>query len=168
MTLFKKLSVLFGLIVIFGMAPLAFAQDPAAPAQETAAPAPAPAQKTAAPAPVSAAPVNRNFDEDWKITVNGKAKSAGAISFRVIFAPSYDGSPGPEKFIEVLVSEGTSENDAADMIGNAFQVILGEDDFNIKVSWGENIKIEAKDDTPDFVLELASSSVQGLSIEVEG
>ena len=71
------------------------------------------------------------------------------------------------EYVEVLVSEGTSENDVADMIGNAFEVILGEDDFNIKVSWGENIKIEAKDDTPAFVLEIASSSVQGLSIEIQ-
>jgi hypothetical protein len=176
MNIFKKLSVLCGLTAMLGMTPLAFSQDAAAPAEDATAPvqdAAAPAEDASA-APVAAeavpaprAPVNGDFGDDWKITVNGKAKSAGAISFRVVFAPSYDGSPGPEKFVDALVPEGTGENDVADIISNAFKTILGEDDLKIKVSWGENIKVKAEGETPDFVVEIVSNSVQGVSVEIQ-
>jgi hypothetical protein len=156
MNIFKKLSILCGLIAISGMASLAFAQDTAAPAEATAAPAPTPV-----------APVYNNFDDDWKISVNGKAKGPGTIKFKVVFAPSDDGLPGAEKFVEAPIPKGTRENDVAVMISNAFKAILGEDDFKIKVSWGENIKVKAKGDTPDFVLEVASNSVKGVSLKVK-
>ena len=108
-----------------------------------------------------------HWSDDWKIVVDGKADSGGSISFKVTFEPNEDGSTRAAAEISALVAEGTSENDTADLIGNAFRAVLGEDDFKIDVSWGENVKIDSKRKTPDFLLELTGNSVQGVSIDIE-
>jgi len=87
--------------------------------------------------PTSLAIADGHWSDDWKITYMGKAKSTGTISFQLTF-----------------------------QAGEDFAAVLGEDNFKISQSWGENVIVKARGDTPDLSLELISSSVQGISIVI--
>jgi hypothetical protein len=50
---------------------------------------------------------------------------------------------------------------------NNFRAVLGDDSYKIKTSWGNNVSVKTRSDTPDFVLELTGSSVQGISVEID-
>jgi hypothetical protein len=110
---------------------------------------------------------DENWSDDWKISINGKTDNGGTLSFTVTFKPNDDGTVRDPVTVSAPIPEDTGENDAADMIGNAFAAILGEDDFDIDVTWGENIKVEANGDTPDFAIVIADNPLQGVSLEIE-
>ena len=108
-----------------------------------------------------------HFSDDWKISIDGKTASRGTLSFKLSFKPAEDGTVRDSVVVSVPVPEDAGENDVADMIGNAFKATLGEDDFDIDTSWGENVKVEAKRDTPDFSLVIADNPLQGISLEIK-
>ena len=108
-----------------------------------------------------------HWSDEWKISVDGKSDSGGAINFKLTFEPDGDEAPRAPVTVDVLIPEGTGENDMADMISNSFRAVLGDDDFDIDTSWGEHIKVEADGDTPDFVIEVAGNSVDGVSVELD-
>jgi hypothetical protein len=107
------------------------------------------------------------FSDELIIIVKGEAENAGKISFRLTYAPSDDGLAGGEEFIEAPIPAGTSENDAAEMIANAFKTVLHVNKFDVDWHDGEKIQVEAKSDTPDFSIEIASDPLQGISIVIE-
>jgi hypothetical protein len=108
-----------------------------------------------------------HWSDDWKISVDGKSDSGGKISFKLTFEPDEDEAPRDAVTVDVLIPEGTGEDDMADMISNSFRAVLGDDDFDIDTSWGEHIKVEASGDTPDFVIEIAGNSVEGVDVEID-
>jgi len=107
------------------------------------------------------------WSDDWKIEVSGRAKSAGTISFELTYKPGEDGTAADPVSVDVLVANDARDNDIAEVITNNFEALLGEDAFKINQSWGENVTIKARGDTPDFALALTSSSVQGISIVID-
>ncbi len=110
-------------------------------------------------------------DNEWsgneKIKVEGKAKSAGTISFKISFQPAEDGTAVDTVKIDVLVSDKTKKDDVAVFITNNFRAVLGDDNFKINQSWGNNVSVKAKGDTPDFSVEMTGNSVQGISLEID-
>jgi hypothetical protein len=107
------------------------------------------------------------YSDEWTLIVKGESENAGKISFKLVYAPSDDGLAGDEVFIEAPIPAGTSENDAAEMIANAFKTVLHVNKFDIDWHDGEKIQVEAKAQTPDFAIEIASNPLQGISITIE-
>ena len=114
----------------------------------------------------SLAVADDQWSDDWKIEVSGRAKSAGTISFELTYKPGEDGTAADPVSVDVLVAEDARDNDIAGVITNNFEALLGEDAFKISQSWGENVTIKARGDAPDFALAMTSSSVLGISIEI--
>jgi len=115
---------------------------------------------------VSLAIADDHWSDDWKITYMGKAKSTGKISFQLTFEAGEDGTAVDPVTIDVLVSDKATDNEIAELTTNNIGAVLGEDGFKISQSWGENVVVKARGDTPDFSLELVNSSVQGISIVI--
>ncbi len=108
-----------------------------------------------------------HWSDDWKIEVKGRANSAGTISFKLTFEPGEDGTAADPVSIDVLVPDDAKDNDIAETIANNFEALLGDENFKVNQSWGENVTVKAKKDTADFELTMISSSVQGISIEIK-
>jgi hypothetical protein len=108
-----------------------------------------------------------HWSNDWKIEVDGRAKSAGTISFEINFQPGEDGTTADSVSIDVLVPDDAKDDDVAETIANNFEALLGDDNFKVNQSWGKNVTVQARKDTPDFELVMISSSVQGMSIEID-
>lgn len=108
-----------------------------------------------------------HWSDDWKIEVKGRADSAGTISFAMNFEPAEDGTTADPVRVDVLVPEDAKDNDIAETIANNFEALLGDDNFKVNQSWGENVTIKARKDSPDFELTMTSSNVQGVSIEIK-
>jgi hypothetical protein len=116
-------------------------------------------------APVTQA--DDHWDDDWKISVSGKSKSAGSLSFTLTFEPADDGAAREAATVTVAIPEGTGANDMADLISAAFRGTLGDDQFHSEVDWGEHVKVKGKGDTPDFTVAIAQNTVQGLSLAIK-
>jgi len=116
--------------------------------------------------PTSLAIADGHWSDDWKITYMGKAKSTGTISFLLTFQAAEEGMVADQVTIDVMVSDKATDNEIAELTTNNFAAVLGEDNFKISQSWGENVIVKARGDTPDLSLELISSSVQGISIVI--
>ena len=108
-----------------------------------------------------------HWSDDWKIEVSGRADSAGTISFAINFEPAEDGTTADPISVDVLVPEDTKDNEIAETIANNFSALLGDENFKVNQSWGENVTIKAKRDAADFELSMTSSNVQGISIEIK-
>jgi len=108
-----------------------------------------------------------HWSDDWKISTSGRSSSNGALNFSLTFEPGKDGTAADPITIEVLIADNTRDNDIAELISNNFRGKLGEDDFKIDTSWGEHVKVKARGDTPDFVVELSGNTVQGISLEIK-
>ena len=108
-----------------------------------------------------------HWSDDWKIEVKGRANSAGTISFKLTFEPGEDGTAADPVSIDVLVPNDAKDNDVAETIANNFEAVLGDENFKINQSWGENVTVKAKKETADFELAMTSSSVQGISIVIK-
>jgi hypothetical protein len=115
-----------------------------------------------------AAPVNADdqFADEWKISASGSAVTAGSISFTLTFEPDNDGNARDPITIDTPVAANASEDDIVSLIGDAFSKALGEDDFDVDISWGEKVEVKAQEDTPNFALTVANNSLQGVSIKI--
>jgi len=103
----------------------------------------------------------------WKVAVDGKSSSSGTIGFKLSFEPDDEGATRDPITVDAPIPEKKSKNDVAELVTSAFQGVLGEDDFKIDRSWGNNVKISARGKTPDFVLEIAGNTVQGISLVLD-
>ena len=115
-------------------------------------------------APLSA---SDQFDDEWKIGVSGNAVTAGSISFTLTFEPDNNGSARDPITINIPVPANTSEEDIVSLLGDSFSSALGADGFDVAVSWGEHVKVEAEGDLPEFAIALTSNTVQNVNIEIE-
>lgn len=102
----------------------------------------------------------------WKIEVDGKSKSKGNIGFKLTFTADKAGATADPVTIDIIVPEKAKKGDVAEMISNDFRGTLGDENFKIKID-DHDVKVKAKGDTTDFVLELTNNTVQGINIEVD-
>lgn len=119
---------------------------------------------------LGSAPVTQaddHWDDDWKISVDGKSESAGSLSFTLNFEPADDGAAREPATVTVAIPKGTGANDMADLISAAFRGTLGDDEFHSEVDWGEHVKVKGKGETPDFTVAIAENTVQGLSLVIK-
>jgi hypothetical protein len=98
----------------------------------------------------------------WRIEMSGQALTTGEILFRVT---PRQGEPVD---VSVGIKSGRAENNVAKDVRDALAAKLSPDRYTVEVDDGEDILIKKKDGQPDFALELIESSVQNVSIKVEG
>jgi len=98
----------------------------------------------------------------WRIEMSGQALTTGDIVFRV--------TPRQGEAVDVVVGikSGRAENNVARDVRDALAAKLSPDRYSVEVDDGEDILIKKKEGQPDFALELVESSVQNVSIKVEG
>lgn len=94
----------------------------------------------------------------WRIKFDGKADADGKIVLRII-PPQGD----PQE-IEATIPAGTTENGVAALVRDRLKTVLGEA-YHVERDDFENVLIKSRGKTPDFGLELASSSITGLKID---
>jgi hypothetical protein len=101
-----------------------------------------------------------DLSNKWRIKINHNAKSDGEIVFRL--------SPENQTAIDVTVhiKAHTMENSVAADIKKAMKAQLPKDGFHVERDDFEDVLIKKRGDTPDFGLELVSSSVEGVSIDI--
>jgi uncharacterized protein (DUF2141 family) len=98
----------------------------------------------------------------WRIELDGQALKTGEIVFRVT---PRQGEPTD---VTVNVRSGRAENNVAKDVRDAFAATLGPERYSVEVDDGEDILIKKKEGQPDFALELVESSVQNVSVKIEG
>lgn len=108
-----------------------------------------------------------HMGKEWQIKVDGKATSAGAITFRLTSAPSEDGTTAEPVTVEVLVAEKAKHKDIQATIKNNFRAKLGDDNYKIKTKGSDRVTIKTKSKTPQFLLEMTNNTAQGISVSVE-
>ena len=97
----------------------------------------------------------------WNIELEGTAIKAGDIVFRVT---PRQGDPTD---ITVNVTPGRDEAKVVKDVRDALAAKLPPDRFTVDAT-GNDITIKKKDGQPDFALELVDSSVQNVSVKIEG
>ena len=108
-----------------------------------------------------------HWSDEWEVEVDGKSTSSGIINFKITFEPGVDVAAREAVTVDVQVANDTGENDVADIISNSFRAVLGDEEFEVDVKSGEKVEIESKGETPNFVLEITASSIQGISLELD-
>jgi len=98
----------------------------------------------------------------WRIEIDGQALNTGDMEFRV--TPSQGDAVG----IVATIRSGRSENHVAKDIRDAFAARLSPERYTVEIDDGEDILIKKKDGQPDFALELVESSVQNISVKIQG
>lgn len=121
---------------------------------------------TFAGTPVPAA-ADGHWSDEWEIKVDGKSESRGAISFEISFEPGDDGVTRDPVIMDVLVANGTGENEIAFLISNHFRAVLGDQEFEIEVESGEQVEMEGRKGTPDFALAVTPSAVRGIRVKLD-
>jgi len=98
----------------------------------------------------------------WRIELDGKAAKSGDLEFRV--------TPSQGEPIDVVatIRSARAENDVAKDVRDAFAAKLSPERYSVEVDDGEDILIKKKDGQPDFALELVESSVQNVSVKIQG
>lgn len=110
----------------------------------------APAVQASEPKPVS----------KWRIEFNHTTDNDGAVTFRI--AP--DG--GQPIDVETKIPKGTGENHAARIVKDSLKASLG-DAYHVEVDDGEDVLVKRRGKTPKFIVTMVSTSLTGLTIEVE-
>jgi uncharacterized protein (DUF2141 family) len=98
----------------------------------------------------------------WRIELDGQPLKSGEILFRV--TPRQ----GEATDITVNIKSGRAENNVAKDVRDAFAAKLSPQRYSVEVDDGEDILIKRKEGQPAFALELVESSVQNVSIRIEG
>jgi len=151
-----QLFLCAGIALVASSLALAQTPAPAAPATEAAPPAAA-----AAPAAPAAMP-NMVYAGEWRISVDGGANSDGLLAFQVA------SSSGKTGTIQVVIKNGTGENNVAEAIRDAFKVQVNKEKYDVRNSGGETVVLKKKKkEFDDFSVILVSSTVKGSKIAVE-
>jgi hypothetical protein len=97
----------------------------------------------------------------WRIKVDGKADSDGAVVFRI--------SPKEATATDVTVpiQKGMSDNQAAQAIVAAFDLYLPKDGFKSERDDGEDVLLRKAGKTPSFGLEIVSSTALNLELKLK-
>jgi hypothetical protein len=104
---------------------------------------------------VGAEPSNK-----WRIECDNTADNDGVIVLRI--------SPvgGAPIDVETKVPARSGENKVAQLLRDSLRASLGKG-YKVEVDDGEDVLIKKKGKTPNFDLTLVSSSVTGLTLEIE-
>ncbi len=97
----------------------------------------------------------------WRIQCSEGAKSSGELLFRF--------TPRGEAALDVVVPipDGTSENNVARRIRDAFSAKLDPQRFHVEVDDGEDVLVKKKGGQPDFDLALVSNTVKAVRIKLD-
>ncbi len=97
----------------------------------------------------------------WRIEVSEGAKSAGQMVFRV--------NPVGQNYIDVTVNiaEGQGENYVAKEITRAFRAQLPQDRYNVERDDGEDVLIKKRKGVSNFGLQLISTNVKAVRINLD-
>ena len=98
----------------------------------------------------------------WRIEMSGQALTTGEILFRV--TPRQ----GESVDVSVGIRSGRAREQRRQGCARRTCRKAQPDRYTIEVDDGEDILIKKKEGQPDFALELVESSVQNVSIKVEG
>lgn len=90
----------------------------------------------------------------WRLVVDGTARSAGDVAFRV--TPN-GGTPVE---VAIKVPANHAENSIARDLREAFRAKLPSKQFHIEVDDGEDVLLKKRMGQPDFVVELVASSIE--------
>jgi len=97
----------------------------------------------------------------WRLEVDGRAESAGKVELKV--TPHQ----GTATDVSVNVADKRGENDIAKDIRDALEAQLPVDRYKVEVDDGEDVLIKKMSGQPDFVVELVSSGLQGVKLQVK-
>ncbi len=97
----------------------------------------------------------------WRIEVSEGAKSNGLILFRL--------TPKDSESINVTVhiNDGLRENRVAKEIKNAFKSQLPKGSYHVERDDGEDVLVKKRGKTSNFKLELISSNVKAVRINID-
>lgn len=112
-----------------------------------------PAAASAADGP---APSNK-----WRLVVDGTARSAGDVAFRVT---PVGGAPVE---VSISVPNNHGENAIARDLRTAFRAKLPSKQIHVEVDDGEDVLLKKHLGQPDFLVELVSSTVQNTSFKLK-
>ena len=102
-----------------------------------------------------------HYSNKWRIEVSEGANSDGVILFNV--TPK----GGTAQEVSVTVKDGASENHVARVIRDAFEKQLDSRKFGAEVDDGEDVLVKKHHSEPDFALQLVSSTVKGVRLNIE-
>lgn len=97
----------------------------------------------------------------WRIEVSEGAKSSGVMVFRV----SPKGQPAID--VTVHINDGLRENMVAQAIKDAFREQLPSDGYHVERDDGEDVLVKRRRNTPRFGLDLISSDVKAVRINLD-
>ncbi len=109
----------------------------------------------------SASEAKVELSNKWRIEVDGKADSDGAIVFRI--TPK----DGTATDVTVPIQKGNTENEAAKAIVSAFKLQLPKGGFKSERDDGEDVVLKKAGKTPNFALEIVSASALNLKLKLE-
>lgn len=96
----------------------------------------------------------------WRIEFDGKAYNEGTIVFRIL-PPK-----GEPQDVEVAIPKDKTENAVASLVRDKLKTALGKA-YHVERDDFEDVLVKVRGKTPDFGLELASTSIQGLRIKLK-
>jgi hypothetical protein len=101
------------------------------------------------------------YSNKWRIEVSEGANSDGEFVFHV--TPE----DGTTQVVTIEIDDGESENDVARTIKNAFEKQLDTSDYDIEMDDGEDVLIKKDAFEPEFALQIVSSTVKSVRLQVE-
>ena len=132
----------------------------AAQAQTDVAAPPAPDPSTTAPVSATA-DAKLRYSNKWRIEVSEGANSDGEIVFRV----TPKGAAAQD--VRIPIDDGTSEDHVARVIKRGFEKQLDTSRYDIEMDDGEDVLVKKDLTEPVFALELVSSTVKSVRLEVD-
>jgi hypothetical protein len=120
---------------------------------------------TAPPSPRAAAEEkpkeDLRYSNKWRIEVSEGANSDGEFVFHV--TPK----GGETQVVTVGVDDGESENRVARTIRKALEKQLAAGNYDVEIDDGEDVLIESYGRQPDFALQVISSTVKSVRLDLE-
>lgn len=113
------------------------------------------------PATVNASGPAHKPSNKWRLVVDGTARSAGEVAFRV----TPNGGAPVEVSVKVPTNHG--ENAIARDLRDAFRAKLPPKQFHIERDDGEDVLLKKRMGAPDFLVELVSSTVENTSFKLK-
>ena len=98
--------------------------------------------------------------DQWRLHFNGQAKNDGMVKFQI--------SPvgGQPTVIDLPIKDNTKENAASREATDKLEAVLDEN-YKISHQDGEEVQIKRRSGRADFVLEVLSNTVEGLSVKTD-
>lgn len=106
------------------------------------------------------APAAASESNKWRIAVNHNAHSDGELVFRL------NPKGGEPQDLTVQITKGTSENDVARAIRDAFRAQLPADAYHVETDDGEDVLVKKRHGAANFNLMLVSTTVENVKFKI--